>query len=101
MSVGEPTGLPRPDPARVAEAVEALADQVEVPDVRAQLVALAGIIRAMRPRAVPDEVRAALAAVAEADEAEDDAALVAALRAYATAEGRGAPRVDWTRASGG
>lgn len=95
------TGLPRLDPERVADAVEALADQVGAADVRAQLVALAGIVRCLREPEVPDGAGAALARVATATDGQEHESLVVALRELGVVERGAVAAVDWTRASGG
>lgn len=94
-------GLPRTDPARVADALTAIAAKVPDADVRAQLHAAAGIVRNLVAPPPHPEVGAALEALAAADEAADDVAVVAAIAQVASLERAGLHPVDWTAASGG
>ena len=88
------------DPGRLGDAVAALAERVEEPDIRAQLHALAGLVRNLVEPA--DEARAQLArALADALESGDERALLSATRALARADRERVRPVDWHAASGG
>jgi hypothetical protein len=98
-----PTNRETPiDPLRLADAVTALAGRSAEPEVRAQLHALAGLVRNLDVPAVSADERAALEAEIERAIARDDEpAAVAAMRRLAALE-RGPIRpVDWSAASGG
>jgi hypothetical protein len=94
-------GLPRPDPELVAAAVEALAVDVRDGNVRAQLHALAGIVRSLAPPTRPTGSKEALDDLRRAHASGDDGVVATALARFAAAEQRIAPRVDWEAASGG
>jgi hypothetical protein len=89
-------------PDRLGDAVTLLAERVSEPDVRAQLHALAGIVRNLG--ADPDgeresaELEAGLLAALEAG---DEARVVAAARALTAAERARVTPLDWSAASGG
>ena len=98
MSDAEP--WPAVEPGRLADAVAALADRVAEPEVRAQLHALAGLVRNL---VVPtDDARPELAReLADALAAGDEARTLAAARALARADRAAVQPVDWRAASGG
>jgi hypothetical protein len=98
--VSDATPWPAVDPRRLADAVAELAERVAEPEVRAQLHALAGIVRNL---VVPvDEGRAPLAReLAEALASGDEADALAAARALARADREAVVPVDWRAASGG
>ncbi len=89
--------LPRLSPDRVAAAVERLARDVEDADLRAQLHALAGIVRNLVVAPVEPELAAAYARLAAVDDADLPGALA---RLAALEEDRVAP-IDWDLASRG
>lgn len=94
-------GLPRIDPARVADAIDALAERVADADARAQLHATAGIVRNLVAPPAPPGAADALAALGAAERAGDDDAVVEAIARLAAAERALLRPVDWTAASGG
>ena len=98
MSDAEP--WPAVEPGRLADAVAALADRVAEPEVRAQLHALAGLVRNLE---VPtDAARPPLAReLADAVAAGDEARTLLAARALARADRAFVQPVDWRAASGG
>ena len=98
MSDAQP--WPAVEPGRLADAVAALADRVAEPEVRAQLHALAGLVRNL---VVPtDDARPELAReLADALAAGDEARMLAAARALARADRAAVHPVDWRAASGG
>ena len=87
------------EPDRLADAVAALAAGVPDAGVRAQLHALAGIVR--NAGREPADTAALQAALEEALEREDEPAVIAAMRRLAAAERAGLRAVDWSAASGG
>jgi hypothetical protein len=91
---------PAVDPERLADAVAALADRVAEPEVRAQLHALAGLVRNL---VVPaDDARPERAReLADALAAGDEARTLAAARVLARADRAFVQPVDWRAASGG
>jgi hypothetical protein len=98
--VSETASWPPLDPGRLGDAVDALAERVAEPDVRAQLHALAGLVRNLVEPT--DAARAGLArALAQALESGDEAAFLAATRALARADRERVTPVDWRAASGG
>jgi hypothetical protein len=98
--VTDAVSWPALDPERLADAVVELAGRVAEPEARAQLHALAGLVRNL---VVPtDESRPALAAaLADALAAGDEAHALAAARALARADRSRVEPVDWRAASGG
>ena len=91
---------PALDPGRLADAVAELAERVAEPEVRAQLHALAGIVRNLEPPT--DDARPALAReLADALAAGDEERALAAARAVARADRARVRPVDWRAASGG
>lgn len=98
--MSETASWPPVDPGRLGDAVDALAERVAEPDVRAQLHALAGLVRNLVEPT--DEARVPLVrALAEALESGDEERLVAATRALARADRERVTPVDWRAASGG
>lgn len=98
--MSDATPWPAVDPGRLADAVAELAERVAEPEVRAQLHALAGIVRNL---VVPvDDDRPALAReLADALESGDEAEALAAARALARADRAAVVPVDWRAASSG
>lgn len=96
-----PDRLPETDPERVADAIALLADTIESDDLRAQLHAMAGIVRGLVVPPPGGAVTSAHARLLRAEKDKDDDALVEALEAVARAEGARVGRVDWMAASGG
>jgi hypothetical protein len=98
--VSDATPWPAVDPPRLADAVAALGDRVAEPEVRAQLHALAGIVRNL---VVPvDDARPPLAReLADALASGDETRTLAALRALARSDRAAVAPVDWRAASGG
>ena len=91
-----------PEPERLADAVTSLAAGAAEPALRAQLHALSGLVRNIGHRPVPDAGRAALeAALDGALAAEDEAAVIVAMRRLAAPERASIRPVDWSAASGG
>jgi hypothetical protein len=86
------------DPDRLADTVAALAARTPDGSVRAQLHALAGIVR--NAGREPADTAALAAAVDTALEREDEPAAIAAMRRLAAAERAGLRAVDWSAASG-
>jgi hypothetical protein len=90
------------DPERLADAVAALAEQVAERPVRAQLHALSGILRNLRREELGATGRVELeSALAAALAAEDEPAVLAAVRELAAADRAVVRPVDWTAASSG
>jgi hypothetical protein len=87
------------EPDRLADALTALAARVPDAGVRAQLHALAGIVRNADRQ--PVDTQALTAALDDAVEREDEPAAIAAMRRLAAAERAGLRAVDWSAASGG
>ena len=88
-------------PGRLADAVAVLADRVAERDVRAQLHALADILRNLGGETAGEDARRELerslaAALAE----EDEQRAVAAARALARTNRAAVSPVDWSAASG-
>jgi hypothetical protein len=91
---------PAVEPGRLADAVAALADRVVEPEVRAQLHALAGLVRNLGVPA--DDARTELAGeLAHALVAGDETRMLAAARALGRADRAVVQPVDWRAASGG
>ena len=90
-------------PDRLGDAVALLAEQVSEPDVRAQLHALAGIVRNLDDDdAAAEGERVRLEAdLLAALEAGDEPSVVTAARALGAAERARVVPVDWSAASGG
>lgn len=91
------TQLPRLSPGQVATAVEHLATSIDDADVRAQLHALAGIVRNL----VVAPVAAELAEAYDHLAAAEDADVPAALARLAALERRRVAPIDWDAASRG
>lgn len=91
---------PPADPERLADAVAGLADGVAEPEVRAQLHALAGLIRNLvTPR---DEARTSLSReLAEALASRNEARSLEAARVLGRFDRDRVRPVDWRAASGG
>lgn len=89
-------------PHRLADAVALLAERVSEQDVRAQLYALAGIVRNLGCDPAGEQERTRLEAdLLAALEIEDEPRVLAAARALAAAERARVAPVDWSAASGG
>lgn len=98
----EPTDrLPETSPVRVADAVGELADSIDDADLRAQLHALAGIVRNLAVPARARELEDVYARLADAHHEGDDAGVTHALALLAELEEERVRPVDWTAASGG
>lgn len=93
----DPVRLPRLGPDRIAEAVEILAATLDDADTRAQLHALAGIVRNLVVGVPEPELDAAYRALA--DVPADDVG--APLARVAELEARSLRHVDWDAASHG
>lgn len=98
--MSEAVSWPPLDPARLGDAVDALAGRVAEPEVRAQLHALAGLVRNLVEPT--HEARVPLVrALADALEAGDESRLAAATRALARFDRERVAPVDWRAASDG
>jgi hypothetical protein len=90
------------DPERLADAVTALATRATDPEVRAQLHALDGLLRALAAPAPEPAQRAPLvAAIDAAIERGEEHAAIAAMRRLAALDRAAVPSVDWSAASRG
>jgi hypothetical protein len=98
--------LPRLEPEVIASAVGRLADRVEAPEVRAQLHALAGIVRNLVAPAPAPGLEDTYAGLEDAHSGlatapDEPAAVLDALRVLIGRERVTLRAVDWTAASGG
>lgn len=87
---------------RIADAVSDLATRIAAPDTRAQLNALAALLRNLSSQAAPDSLRRPLeASIAAALEAGDEAGAIAAMRRLAALDRSVLAPVDWSAVTRG
>ena len=101
ISASDIAPWPSLNPQRVSEAVQALAEGIEDPALRAQLHALATVIGPLS--ALPPDPRAQELGrvLARALERDDEAGVVSAARELAAHNRSLAQSVDWSAVSGG
>lgn len=87
---------------QLADAVSDLATRTEAPDVRAQLNALAALLRNLGSDAAPDDARAPLEqSIAAAIDAGDEAGAISAMRRLAALDRSRLAPVDWSAVTRG
>jgi hypothetical protein len=87
---------------RLADAVSGLAARVEAPDVRAQLNALAALLRSLGSAVAPEDVRGRLeASIAASIDAGDEAGAISAMRRLAALDRSVLTPVDWSAVTRG
>lgn len=92
---------PPPPPDRLADAVAALAERVEERDIRAQLHALAGVLRNLGREALDGEARSRIGTeLADAVTAGDEQRTIVLMRELARLDRAAVRPVDWSAASG-
>ena len=97
-----PTAWPSPDLEQLAVAAEEVAERLEEPELRAQVFALAAVIRNLGREHLAETERAgAQEALAEALAREDEAAAVGELRRLGAIDRAALLPVDWSRVTGG
>ena len=87
---------------RLADAVSDLAARVQAPDVRAQLNALAALLRNLGPNVAPGDARRPLEeSIAAAIDAGDESGAISAMRRLAALDRSVLAPVDWSAVTRG
>jgi hypothetical protein len=89
------------DPTRLADAVLALAERADHPELRAQLHALRGALLNLNATPDPAAREHAEHALTTALEREDEPAVISAMRTLAALERASITTIDWSSASHG